>query len=103
MYKDIGEIEFAEKCAADSNAMMLDVRTLAEYDAGYIKGCTMIDFFSPDFQQEIQKLDKSKNYYVYCRSGNRSGQACSMMAQMGFNGELYNLGEGILGWTQELE
>ena len=103
MFENIDEIEFAEKYTADDNAVLLDVRTQAEYDAGYIKDCALVDFFSPDFKSEVEKMDASKNYYVYCRSGNRSGQACMIMGQLGFTGKLYNLSDGILGWTQDLE
>ena len=61
----------------------------------------MIDFLQPDvFVNEIQKLDKSKNFYVYCRSGNRSGKACAMMDEMGFN-ETYNLLGGMNEWNSE--
>jgi len=42
-------------------------------------------------------LDKTKKYYVYCRSGGRSGQACNIMQQMGF-GNTYNLIGGIMEW-----
>ena len=103
MYENIDEVDFAEKFAEDSNAAMLDVRTQEEWDSGYIQGAALIDFFSPQFPEKLQDLDKSKNYYVYCRSGNRSGKACEMMASSGFTGDLYNLEGGILGWTGDLE
>ncbi|MEO9967293.1 MAG: rhodanese-like domain-containing protein [Reichenbachiella sp.] len=103
MYQNIDEIAFAEKFEADQNAALLDVRTQEEYDSGFIAGCELMDIFQPDFREKLEGLDKSKNYYVYCRSGNRSGQACGLMAQMGFSGELYNLEGGIMGWTQDIE
>ncbi|SMD37141.1 Rhodanese-related sulfurtransferase [Reichenbachiella faecimaris] len=103
MYQNIDEIDFAEKFEADDNGVLLDVRTQEEYDGGFIAGCELMDIFQPDFKSKLEGLDKSKNYYVYCRSGNRSGQACGLMAQMGFTGQLYNLEGGILGWTQNLE
>lgn len=103
MYQNIDEIDFAEKLEADNNGVLLDVRTQEEYDSGFIAGSQLMDIFQPDFKTNLESLDKSKNYYVYCRSGNRSGQACGLMAQLGFTGELYNLDGGILGWTQDLE
>lgn len=103
MYQNIDEIDFAEKFKADDNAVLLDVRTQEEYDSGFIAGSTLMDIFQPDFKSKVETLDKSKNYYVYCRSGNRSGQACGLMSQLGFTGELYNLDGGILGWTQDLD
>lgn len=102
MYDNIDEVDFAEKLEADDNAVLLDVRTQEEIDAGFIEGCEKLDFFNPEFKTELEKLDKSKNYFVYCRSGNRSGQVCGLMAQMGFTGKLHNLEGGIMGWTQDL-
>jgi len=58
----------------------------------------MINFFDADFKEQLSGLDKSKSYLVYCRSGNRSGKACSMMADMGFK-NLYNLRGGIGAWN----
>jgi rhodanese-related sulfurtransferase len=42
-------------------------------------------------------MDKSKNYYVYCRAGSRSSQACQIMDQMGFE-NTYNLAGGFSNW-----
>ncbi|MEX0273681.1 MAG: rhodanese-like domain-containing protein, partial [Flavobacteriaceae bacterium] len=50
----------------------------------------------------LQKLDTSKNYYVYCRSGNRSAQACAIMGSLGF-GNVYNLEGGFMEWEGEVE
>ena len=50
----------------------------------------------------VDELDKAKNFYVYCRSGARSGQACSVMNQMGIQ-NAYNLLGGIMEWRGEVE
>ena len=55
-----------------------------------------------DFKEKLEKLDKEKVYYVYCRSGSRSGKTCSMMADMDFK-EMYNLVGGMLDWEGEVE
>ncbi len=102
MYENIDEVDFADKLEADDNAVLIDVRTQEEWDAGYIDGAQLIDFFDPEFPNKLEELDKSKNYYMYCRSGNRSGKACEMMAASGFTGELFNLEGGIMGWTGDL-
>ncbi|MCT4664263.1 MAG: rhodanese-like domain-containing protein [Flavobacteriales bacterium] len=83
---------------ADENAVLIDVRTAPEIAEKNIEGHLAIDFFASDFQTKINELDKSKNYYMYCRSGNRSMQACYMMNQMGFTGKLINLAGGMLAW-----
>ena len=45
----------------------------------------------------VKLLSKNKNYYIYCRSGNRSGQACALLAANGF-GKLVNLAGGMMAW-----
>lgn len=97
MFKDLSPEEFKAKFEADKNAVLLDVRTAQEVSEGSIKGHINIDAFATDFAQQIEKLDKSKNYYVYCRSGRRSANACQVMAQKGFK-ELYNLEGGYMAW-----
>lgn len=99
-YKNIEVNEFAEGFQNDENSVLLDVRTEAEVNEGHIEGMTQIDIFESDFADKINALDKSKNYYVYCRSGNRSGTTCAFMAENGFTGELYNLVGGVLAWGQ---
>lgn len=98
-FKDLTAVEFKRAIKKDSNAVILDVRTPGELQEGAIEGHIMINIMSPEFTEEIRKLDKSKNYYVYCRSGNRSVTACNFMASQGFD-TLYNLLGGIGAWNQ---
>lgn len=86
----------------NSNYVVIDVRTPGEWKSGYIPGTDMfIEYSSSDFENEISKLDTSKNYILYCRSGNRSGKACEIMSKKGFT-NLYNLSGGINKWNGEL-
>ena len=89
--------EFATKIS-DSSVTLVDVRTPGEFMSGHITGATNIDFESGTFEADIQKLDKSKSYAVYCRSGNRSGQATALMAKDGFKA-VFNLNGGVIDWT----
>ena len=73
-------------------ALILDVRTPAEISEGYLEGALFVDFMADDFQDKVVELDKSADYVVHCRSGNRSGQAIVIMADLGFTGELVNGG-----------
>jgi rhodanese-related sulfurtransferase len=99
--KEINQEEWREKIAEDDDAVILDVRTEQEVEEGYIPGAKVIDIYKgQEFIDEIDKLDKSKNYYVYCRSGNRSGQACTIMDQKGFK-NTYNLLGGFSQWEGE--
>ena len=84
-------------------SVILDVRTEEEFESGYIKGALNMDIRGgADFLASIESLDKSKSYFVYCRSGARSGQACQLMSQMGFSA-VYNLHGGVLAWEGDLE
>jgi len=86
----------------DSEAVILDVRTDGECAEGIVEGAIIIDFLNPThFMSEIEKLDDSKSYYIYCRSGNRSGQACMILDQKGFS-KTANLVGGMLEWDGEL-
>ena len=100
--EDLSQEEWASRLENDKNAVILDVRTDAEVADGIIPNAIHIDIYKgQDFIDEIETLDKDKNYYVYCRSGNRSGQACAIMDQLGFE-NAYNLEGGILEWEGDL-
>ena len=99
--RDVNVRTFKELINSEEG-IILDVRTLDEYNTGYIEGSIHIDFFRPDFMDEIEKLDKNKPIYIYCRSGNRSGQAMFRMNAIGFK-EVSNLAGGVIAWAQEGE
>ncbi len=101
MYQDINNKSFQEKISSNPDAVILDVRTEVEYSSSTIQNAININIFESSFQRKIEALDKNKVYLVYCRSGNRSGQACGMMDQLGFT-EIYNLDRGIMMWDGEL-
>ena len=93
---------FESEMKADTNAVLLDVRTPEENSDERIPNSILINLMDPEFQKKIEKLDKSKSYYVYCRSGNRSYHAGSAMIKLGFE-KVYNLAPGIMGWHGETE
>lgn len=93
---------FSEKFKNDFDAVLVDVRTMQEFDAGHIPDSKLIDIYLPTFSDKINELDKDKNYYIYCRSGNRSYHAGVFMLQQGFK-TVYNLAHGILDWHEPLE
>lgn len=96
-FENIPVAKFSELMKEDDH-VILDVRSPQELAEGSIPGHEMINFFDDDFAEKVEKLDKSKSYLIYCRSGNRSGKACGMMSSMGF-GKLYNLEGGIGAWN----
>ena len=100
---NLSESEWVKLHDESEESVIIDVRTDDEFSTGYIEGAVNINFYMGNkFISEIDKLDKSKSYFIYCKSGARSGQTCELMKQKGFK-KVYNLEGGILGWTGELE
>lgn len=83
--------------------VVLDVRTPEEFASGHLDGAAVVDFYSEDFADQLAGLDRSVPYVVYCQSGNRSGQATAMMAELGFT-DVVDVDGGIAAWAAaELE
>ena len=97
-YENLDGLEFKEKFTSSQGAVLVDVRTSGEFAGGSIKGAKNIDMMSPTFKDQFLKLDKDKEYFLFCRSGNRSGQACNVLAKEGY--KTYNLDGGIGEWPR---
>lgn len=101
MFKNIDTQEF-QKIQSGDNVVVLDVRTAHEVAEGHIEGSENYDVLNGEFMQKVDSFDKDKTYLVYCRSGARSANACSVMDQKGFE-KVYNLDGGILGWQGDIK
>lgn len=87
-----------KQAIASGRTQLVDVRTAREYKSGYIANAINIDLFRPGhFKIEIEKLDKTKPVFLYCRSGQRSRKAAKKLVKWGFS-EIYDLEGGILNW-----
>jgi phage shock protein E len=95
--EDVDVIGFAQ-VIEDSSIIILDVRTPEEFAQGHIAGSINIDVSNSNFIPEVSKLDKTKTYAVYCRSGNRSEVATAEMEKLGFT-SLYNMTGGAIDWS----
>lgn len=99
---DLSQKDWTKQLHEDNNSVILDVRTLEEVELGVIPNSIQIDIYKGQgFIDEINQLDKSKNYYVYCKSGGRSAQACAVMNQLGFD-NAFNLIGGFSEWQGEI-
>ena len=88
--------EFAE-LIADSNVVVLDVRTAAEFAEGHIQRAILIDQGQSDFVEKAKAtLPTDKNIAVYCRSGRRSANAAGRLTDVGY--KCVNLKGGIIAW-----
>jgi len=82
----------------ESGVVILDVRTKEEFEEGHIANAININVESDTFLSQIAKLDKSKTYAVYCRSGRRSADAVAKMSNEEFI-SLANLNGGVIDWA----
>jgi len=78
---------------------LIDVRTPKEFAEGHLSNAVNINFYDSNFMEEMSKLDKNKDLYIYCRSGGRSGKAAKKLKSQGFL-KIYDLEGGILNWNQ---
>ena len=73
------------------NTVVIDVRTPEEYAEGHLEGAVLLDLTGGDFEAALPDLDPKLEYLLYCRSGNRAGQALALMTDAGFS-NVSNLG-----------
>lgn len=98
---DLTQEAWSKQLENDDNAVIVDVRTDAEVMEGYIPNALHMDIYNAGpFMDKAKQMDASKNYYVYCRSGGRSQQACAILNSLGFK-NCYNLLGGFSEWQGE--
>jgi rhodanese-related sulfurtransferase len=73
-----------DRLRAQTNHVVLDVRTPREFAAGHVPGAVNLDWNSRNFSTQAGGLDKSRTYLVYCASGNRSARAVGQLRSLGF-------------------
>ena len=100
-YKTISSTEAQQMIEDNKDALILDVRTAAEYESGHIPNA--VNLSNEDIQAgKVDSLkDKSQLIMVYCRSGNRSRQAAQKLAELGYT-KVVDFG-GIQSWQGDIE
>lgn len=88
---------FSNGMSQEEDFILLDVRTPQEYAEGHLEGSVNINFFDGDFKDQVNKLDKEKTVYIYCRSGNRSGKGAAVLKELCFT-TIKDLQGGIMAW-----
>lgn len=88
---------FEKKLETTKDKTVLDVRTSDEFKSGHIAGAVTIDYYKPEFKQELAKLDKSKPIFVYCAGGVRSKGAAQSLTDLGFK-QIFELSGGLNAW-----
>ena len=90
-----GYQDFIASYQSTTDAQLLDVRTSEEFNAGSIEGAKHFDYLVEDLADQLETLDPTKSYYIFCRTGRRSLRVCVLMKNAGFT-KVMNLENGIL-------
>ena len=102
LFKSISSTQ-AEKLIKDSSDLIIiDVRRYSEFKQGRIPNAINIPVEELEWEIEELKENIDKPILVYCKAGHKSALACQMLEEEGFN-NLYNLGQGILGYKGVME
>ncbi|MDA7812991.1 rhodanese-like domain-containing protein, partial [Flavobacteriaceae bacterium] len=84
-----------------NDVLLFDVRTMAEFNSGHLKGSVNIDFYDEKlFDKFFNKVEKSEPIYIYCRSGNRSQKSSEQLKELGFV-KIYDLEGGYKNWVNK--
>lgn len=97
--KEITAMELEQKLTAGEKVNIIDVREDVEVAMGKIPGAKHIPL--GQIPERLDELDKDEHYYMVCRSGGRSGNACEFLTQNGYN--VTNMVGGMLDWEGEME
>ena len=93
----ISDTQFIE--IQDTEHILVDVRTIDEYESGHIQDAVNFDFYSESFQKEILSIEKSSSIILYCRTQNRSIKTANYLKENGYK-EITVLEGGITSWVK---
>lgn len=86
-----------KKLIEKKDGILLDVRTLYEFEGGHIKNADQLNYYNWSFKENLLLLPKDKPIYVYCRTGYRSGKTAEILRANGYK-NIYNLQYGLKEW-----
>jgi len=98
MVNNVNALDFSE-LIKNTKGTLLDVRTIREYKNAHIQGAGQLNFYDPDFLQQLLLLSKEDSIFLYCNVGFRSLRAANMLTQNGYT-KVFNLTRGVLEWHQ---
>jgi rhodanese-related sulfurtransferase/TusA-related sulfurtransferase len=84
----------------EENVIVLDVREKAEYAFKHIPGAISMPL--GDLETRVGELNKDKDIYVVCRTGNRSDMAAQILSEKGFT-NVFNVVPGMSDWTGNVD
>lgn len=92
--------EVEEKMMNDRDIVLLDVREPEEFALNHIPGAINIPL--GDVENRASELDKEKDMYIICRTGNRSDMAARILSTLAFK-KVFNVIPGMIQWTGKTE
>ena len=93
----ISDTQFIE--IQNTEHILVDVRTIEEYESGHIQDAVNFDFYSESFQKEILSIDKRSSIILYCRTQNRSIKTANYLKENGYK-EITVIEGGITSWVK---
>ena len=97
-YGDVSIQEAIEVMEQKTDLVIIDVRTVGEFDEGHIEDAINIPV--DELATHLDELSKDDELLVYCRTGNRSGSAVTILSDAGYT-RIYHMHEGISVWIQQ--
>ncbi|MEO1514333.1 MAG: rhodanese-like domain-containing protein [Bacteroidota bacterium] len=95
--------DFQKAWQESEDAVLIDVRTAEEFDIEHLPNALNISYFDESLWDQMEQMDRSKSYFIYCRTGRRSIRVCTLMRNGGFdNDRLFNLDGGMVAWHEQL-
>lgn len=95
-FKELNGDEFKEQIK-QKEAVLIDVRTPAEFESGHLPHAKNIDLTDSDFQKRIRDFSKDQRLLLYCRTGSRSAVAAKLLTRKGYT-DVAHLKNGIMSW-----
>ena len=93
---------FHQRLEQSPDAVVIDVRTPAEFEEDQLDNALNISYFDEELWDKIEKMDRSRTYFIYCRTGRRSIRVCTLMRNGGFdNDKVFNLDGGLVAWRTQ--
>lgn len=96
-FENVNAAEF-KILLTEENTYIVDVRSQAEYNRGYIEGAELYSLQDQNVKEKLLALPKDAKILLYCYSGSRSAYAASFLLENGYT-KVYNLQKGILEWN----
>lgn len=80
-----------------NDVQLVDFNAPLKQEEALIEDSQNIDYLSPSFEQDLEKLDKSKPVIVYCESAKHNAKCKEKMKEAGFV-KIYDLDSTIAKW-----